>query len=615
MCGIAGFVAGREPKAFAGFQADVLDRLAHRGPDDRGWLVDGVAGDGPPPAEPGRYGLFHRRLSILDLSPLGHQPMLTPDGRYALVFNGEIYNYLELRADLEKEGVRFRSQSDTEVLLHALVRWGPGCLRRLVGMFALALLDRARAPAPRPRLLRIKPLYYCRPAGGFAFASEPKALRPLVSGRVQADRLFSYRATADGFGAGRCSPTSTSSRRPTGWKSISTPGPPATRSGTGTSICAAGPTHLPGGGRPGRELFLESVRLHLRSDVPLGTALSGGIDSSAVVAAVRAVAPRAEIRTFTFRTDEPGISEGRYADLAAEAVGAEPHPVDLAARDLTADLDALIGVQDEPFGSTSIYAQYRVFRRAARSGIKVMLDGQGADEMLAGYDGYFPARLGSLIGRGDMAGAYRLATRAAARPGVGGRTMLLARGLRKFLPGTAQVGAKRLLGAAGAAWLNRSWFERRGSSKRPTGGRPTAGTSSGSGCTRRSRRPACRCSFGTRTGTQWPGRSRPGPIPHPGPGGVLLLAPRGVPDLGGRVTKHVFREAMRGLVPTRSWTGRTRSGRHPERRWLAELGPWVDGVLARAVWPGSRPWTRAASGGMAGRPPGARPFDWRCGGG
>src|SRR5437879_4183840 len=141
MCGIAGYVAGPDPRAFAGFQANVLNALAHRGPDDVGWAIEGQCGTGEPPAAPGRWGLFHRRLAILDLSPLGHQPMTTPDGRYSIIFNGEIYNYIELRQELEREGCRFRSHSDTEVLLWAYAHWGPNCLKRLVGMFALAVAD------------------------------------------------------------------------------------------------------------------------------------------------------------------------------------------------------------------------------------------------------------------------------------------------------------------------------------------------------------------------------------------------------------------------------------------------------------------------------------------
>ncbi|HVK12469.1 MAG TPA: asparagine synthase (glutamine-hydrolyzing) [Gemmataceae bacterium] len=618
MCGIAGFVTGPARNAFAGFQADVLDRLAHRGPDDRGWLIDGVAGQGSPPAEPGRYGLFHRRLSILDLSPLGHQPMATPDGRFALVFNGEIYNYLELRADLEKDGARFRSQSDTEVLLHGLARFGPAFLPRLVGMFALALLDRDRR---RLLLVRdffgIKPLYYCRPGGGFAFASEPKALRPLLSGRVRADRLFDY--LRDGLtDAGSGTLFDGLYQLPAAhWMEVDletgTPGEPVRY--WDIDLRRRADITFPEAVARARELFLESVRLHLRSDVPVGTALSGGIDSSAVVAAVRAVEPRADIRTFTFRTDEPGIAEGHYADLAAEAARAHAHPVGLGAGDLAADLDALIGVQDEPFGSTSIYAQYRVFRRAAESGVKVMLDGQGADEMLAGYDGYFAARVGSLLGRGHLADAYRFATRAATRPGVGGRAILLARGLRRMLPSGAQANAKRLIGRPPVpAWLNRGWFEARGAG--PGADRQTAHR--GHQLRERLYDTFTRTSlpmllrYEDRNSMAWSIESRV-PFLTPAQAEFYFSLPEEYLISPDGVTKHVFREAMRGLVPDAILDRKDKIGfATPEKRWLAELGPWVDGILSpdrlarvpaldaagvRKEWQGVRR--------------GARPFDWR----
>src|SRR5262249_27031236 len=186
-------VWGRAGRPSAPSRAPARRPLAPGGRDAPAGLVDAGAGRGEPPAEPGRWALFHRRLSILDLSPLGHQPMATPDGRFAITFNGEIYNYVELREQLEREGCTFWSHSDTEVLLWAYVRGGEACLPRRVALFALATLARDRRRLFLARdFFGIKPLYYARPAGGFAFASEVKALRPLVSGRVRAERLFAY---------------------------------------------------------------------------------------------------------------------------------------------------------------------------------------------------------------------------------------------------------------------------------------------------------------------------------------------------------------------------------------------------------------------------------------
>ncbi|HKB06494.1 MAG TPA: asparagine synthase (glutamine-hydrolyzing) [Gemmataceae bacterium] len=618
MCGIAGYVSGSDRRPFAAFQAAVLGTLAHRGPDDTGWLVDDRAGPGDPPPEPGRYGLFHRRLSILDLSPLGHQPMATPDGRYAITFNGEIYNYVELREELELEGRTFRSQSDTEVLLWAYARWGQACLPRLVGMFALAILDRDRRRLFLARdFFGIKPLYYARPAGGFAFASEVKALRPLVSGRVRAGRLFDYLRDGLTDHGGETLLEDVHQLPAAHWMEVDldsgTPGEP--RRYWDIDLDRRADLSFPEAVARARELFLDSVRLHLRSDVPVGAALSGGIDSSAIVAAMRAVEPRADVHTFSFVTDEPGINEEQYADLAAKAAGATPRKVRLGPGDLAADLDRLVATQDEPFGSTSIYAQYRVFRLAAEHKIKVMLDGQGADELLAGYHGYFPARVGSLIGRGAWLRAYAFAGRASQRPGVGGRAGLLARAARRLLPSGIQSGGKALLGrSAVPRWLNGSWFARRGV------GPVAEGRSRWRADQLRERlyRTLTETSlpmllrYEDRNSMAWSIESRV-PFLTPALAEFLLSLPEEYLISPDGVTKHVFREAMRGIVPDAILDRRDKVGfATPEKRWLKELGPWMADVLSpdrlRRV-----PALDAEAVGCEWRAvlDGHRPFDWR----
>src|SRR5947209_14936300 len=184
MCGIAGKVWTDGHRCADGAAVRAMNAvLAHRGPDDEGCYADGP------------LALGHRRLAILDISPAGHQPMATPDGRYHLTFNGEIYNYLELRDELARAGCAFRSHSDTEVLLHAVIRWGPAVLRRLVGMFAFALLDAERRTLLLARdFFGIKPLYYVHTDALFAFASEIKSLLHLSGGRgrVQPPRRLGY---------------------------------------------------------------------------------------------------------------------------------------------------------------------------------------------------------------------------------------------------------------------------------------------------------------------------------------------------------------------------------------------------------------------------------------
>jgi asparagine synthase (glutamine-hydrolysing) len=618
MCGIAGYVAGSDPRAFARFQASVLKTLAHRGPDDVGWRIESRSGAGDPPAEPGRWGLFHRRLAILDLSPLGHQPMTTADGRFAIAYNGEIYNYLELRQELERNGCIFRSHSDTEVLLQSYAHWGPACLTRLVGMFALAIADNERRKLFLARdYFGIKPLYFARPAGGFAFASEIKALRSLVSGKVRAERLFLYLRDGLVDHGGETFFEDVHQLPAAHWLEVDfdtgVPGEPQRY--WDIDLNRRSELSFPAAVERTRELFLESVRLHLRSDVPIGTALSGGIDSSAIVAAMRAVDPRADIRTFTFAADDPVIGEERYADLVAEQAGAKVHKVRLGPGDLAADLDRLIAVQDEPFGSTSIYAQYRVFRLAAEHGIKVMLDGQGADEMLAGYHGYFDARVGSLIGRGSLLRAYAFAGQASRRPGVGGRTMLLAKGLKKMLPAGMQAGGKALFGKPTVPrWMNGEWFSQRGAGPVPE-------------ARSRHRREQLRerlyrtltesslpmlLRYEDRNSMAWSIESRV-PFLTPALAEFMLSLPEEYLISQDGVTKHVFREAMRDIVPDEILDRRDKVGfATPEKRWLQELRPWLGSVLdpdrVRAV-PALN--TEAVASEWRGVLDGTRPFDWR----
>lgn len=618
MCGLAGYVSGSSSRAFAGFQANVLKTLAHRGPDDVGWMIESNGGTGDPPPEPGRWGLFHRRLSILDLSPLGHQPMATPDGRDVIAFNGEIYNYLELREELEREGCTFRSHSDTEVLLHAYVRWGPACLTRLVGMFAFAVADLERRKLFLARdFFGIKPLYYAKPGGGFAFASEIKALRPLVSGRVRAHRLFSF--LRDGLiDHGAETLLAEVDQLPAAhWMEVDLETGVAGEPRRYWDIDLNHRSDLSFEEAVGktRELFLDSVRLHLRSDVPIGTALSGGTDSSAIVAAMRLIEPKADIRTFTFAADDPVIGEERYADIVAQRSGAKIDKVRLGPGDLAADLDRLIAVQDEPFGSTSIYAQYRVFRLAAEHNIKVMLDGQGADELLAGYHGYFDARVGSLIGRGSLFGAYAFAGRASQRPGVDGRTILLAKGLRRFLPAGIQSHGKAILGRPMVPrWMNRDWFADRDAGpkldSRSRWRKEQLRERLHNTLTQTSLPMLLR--YEDRNSMAWSIESRV-PFLTPALAEFMLSLPEEYLISPEGSTKHVFREAMRGIVPNEILDRRDKVGfATPEKRWLQDLRPWLADVLnpdrvrqvpalnATAV---AREWRSVLDG--------SKPFDWR----
>jgi asparagine synthase (glutamine-hydrolysing) len=573
MCGIAGFVGHPVGGASA---AIPLRSLAHRGPDDSGWVAHSSKGPFP-------VLLLHRRLSILDLSAAGHQPMASADGRHTIVFNGEIYNYRELRDELQQIGSVFRTQTDTEVLLQAYIQWGPACLRRLIGMFAFAVLDERRRTLFLARdFFGMKPLYYVKSAQGFAFASEIKALLDWLPLKrtVQPQRLFEYLR----FGQ-------TDHGADTLWGEIRQV--PAAHS-------LAVPLDHPERGDPVRywnlpteapldlsfdeaaqhvrDKFLQNIRLHLRSDVPVGAALSGGVDSSSIVAGMRLVAPQAELHAFSFIADDPAVCEEKWVDLVGTHAGAIVHKVRANSDDLLVDFDHLIYTQDEPFGSTSMYAQYCVFRHAREHGIKVMLDGQGADEMLAGYHLFVPARLGSLLRQGRWMEACRFARRASQLPGMRGYMRLWLQAGRLLLPsiGTRMIGRWLM-----PDWLNARWFQDRGVAMAPTSNarqrdmmreelRQMVSATSLPMLLRYEDRNSMASSIESRL-----------PFLTPDFADFLLRLPEEYILGRDGTSKSVFRQAMRGIVPDAILDRRDKIGfATPEQTWLKTLRPWVDETLA-----------------------------------
>lgn len=633
MCGIAGLFQ-RQPLAPQPLLTQLVGRLRHRGPDDHGWLLFGPQGvrrgRGDPGSEPVQGFLVHRRLSILDLSEAGWQPMSSPDGRYHLVFNGEIYNYLELRQELEKAGYSFRSHSDSEVLLAAYSCWGRAALRRLVGMFAFAVLDSQRRRLFLARdFFGIKPLYYVQLPTGFAFASEIKALLELpgLSRRVQARRLYEYlrfgwtdHGTETLFAAIQQVPAAHYLEVPWEESPVSLQPVPYWQA----SVAEPLDLSLTEASRRLRELFLDSVRLHLRSDVPVGAALSGGIDSSAIVAAMRHLEPRLQLHAFSYVADDAALSEERWIRIAGQAAGARLHLVTAAPGDLLADLDNLIYQQDEPFGSTSIYAQYCVFRRARQAGITVMLDGQGADELLAGYRPYIAARLASLLRRGRLAQAWRLLHDSGQQPGSGGRTHLLLRATALALPRRWRAWAAQLSGRSRPpAWLNTRWFARQGVLLRSGyPALPEAARRQGEHLEDLLRQELYRSLVWTSLPALLRYEDR-NSMAHSVESRVPFLTPALVDFLlrlpeeyllgPDGTSKNVFRLAMRGLVPDAVLDRRDKIGfATPERRWLTVLQPWVEQVLhspAAQALPAlelralREEWRQA----LAGR----RPFDFR----
>lgn len=434
MCGIAAvFNMSKENRTIPKIK-EMTDIIRHRGPDDEGFALFGSKSMmcefyGGPDTPHGCYtsnfryapqrrfsgivdthylvALGHRRLSILDLSPGGHQPMSTEDGRYTITYNGEIYNYLELRKELEDLGYRFVSHSDTEVILNAYRCWGKSCLNRFNGMFAFVLYDclERKLFAARDRF-GVKPLYYWySPCGFLAFASEVKQFTVLPGWRAvlngqraydflcwgiadhSSDILFSGVSQFQGGEYVECNVNDIERRLPIGrWYHL------AAQNFEGSLNDATDIF---------KNLFSDSIKLRLRADVPIGTGLSGGLDSSSIVCLVNNLLherdSRALQKTFSACTTIKSFDEREFIDEVVRHTGVSAHYTYPSVDDLRDTLQLLIWHHDEPFFSTSVYAEWCVFKLAAQTGVKVTLDGHGSDELLAGYHCFFSTYFAGLF--------------------------------------------------------------------------------------------------------------------------------------------------------------------------------------------------------------------------
>ena len=416
MCGIAGYLNLAAPGADRGTLERCARALAHRGPDGEGYFQEG------------QIGLAHRRLAIIDLSPTGAQPMLV--GPLAVVYNGEIYNYRELREELRAAGHAFVSESDTEVLARAYLHWGAGFIDRLRGMWAFAIADRNSGTLLCSRdPFGIKPFYFARHAGAYLFASEPAALLAAgVPARANLRRCAEYLAlgisdhTAETFFAEiqQLAPGALVSIDRQGrerlLRQLDLRADPAQPGCTSEEFAAR---------------VRESVRLHLRSDVPVGTCLSGGLDSSTIAALASADYRQESGRQFAAVTAgcaDPGRDERPYASAVVEHCALAWHTTVPDGERFAAEIDACMRAQGEPVLSPSAYYQYNVMRTAADARLKVMLDGQGGDELLCGYERYVP------LAARDF--AHTAGTLCAAR-----RFLRDARGTRPGLVGMAALAA------------------------------------------------------------------------------------------------------------------------------------------------------------------------------
>lgn len=584
MCGVFGEVNVDDVADFEPRANRTIFSLRHRGPDDFG-VWESRMGDV-------FAGLGQTRLSVIDLSDGGHQPMVSADGRFVLVFNGEIYNYRELRSTLEGHGCVFRTSSDTEVLLQAWATWGSKCLESLIGMFAFAVLDtRDRSLTCVRDAFGIKPLFFHATSSSFAFASEITALESLLERKfgINESSMMSYLAFGS-YDMGSETFFRDVSRLEAGhmvrlklegrilhpeisrwwWPSVNE---------EKTSFANAAEMV--------RGTFLNNIRLHLRSDVQLGVALSGGVDSSSIACAVRHLESDMPIKTFSFVAPGSSVSEELWVDRVNAHVGAEPHKVIVAPSELASDLDDMIRVQGEPFGSTSIYAQYRVYRAAREAGVTVMLDGQGADELFAGYSGYPEARIRSLLAQGNLLGVAGLLRRWSQYPGRSKGLALQHLG-SVLTPGALKPWARRLVGKGVVSELFEPGVlesldrknELRFQAKGDVSGARILAAELRFALTGGPLNVLLR--HGDRNSMRWSIESRVPFLSIPMAQLALSLPESYLLSSAGE-TKRILRAALSGVVPGEILGRRDKVGfQTPEHDWLKSLGTqsgeWLDGL-------------------------------------
>ena len=430
MCGISGIVQ------FKGSSVELLaaarkmsSAIRHRGPDGEGFLLVDENGNittaftEDTPNEiytanfphspkissshiqaPAKFIFAHRRLAIQDLSPAGHQPLCSEDQDLWITFNGEIYNHIELRAELENSGHRFFTHTDTEVILAAYKQWGKSCLHRFNGMWAFVIWDKKENKlfGSRDRF-GVKPFYYYKDDSFFAFASEQKALLKntlvktqlnpaavadyFVAGEIEYEEESFFKNIIELFpgNAFELSLSDHTFKKET-WYTLPDAEDKADFSEAKYKACI----------EETRALLVNAIRLRLRADVPVGSCLSGGIDSSTIVGIIGDLVAKHEnvnigdkLKLFTAVFDEADVDERKWAAEMVQRTGAEWHTVQPKPEELIRDIKDLLYSQDVPIWSTSTYAQFRVMKLVHETGIRVVLDGQGGDELFAGYFPYY----------------------------------------------------------------------------------------------------------------------------------------------------------------------------------------------------------------------------------
>lgn len=398
MCGIVGIIANEDISDKKDILQQMNDLQTHRGPDGEGTFA----------SKNGKVLFGHRRLAIIDLSEAGAQPMHSSDGRYVITYNGEVYNYLELRAKCEAKGSKFNSKTDTEVIVEYIKHFGAEGVQDFRGMWAFAIHD-----TKEDRLIvsrdpfGIKPLHYGFKDGAFYFASEIKSLRKIHSHFKQIDEVTEKMFVENGvldigdwtffkniksFPVAHYAEIDLNKEISLGPKCYWQPPKQMAKISEKEAVSKL------------KELLEQSVKRHLIADVPIAFCLSGGLDSSTITGIVSKFAKEGQkLNSFTTHyPDFPEIDETKWAKLAVEHCKTDANWIKPTVEEFAKNFDDVLYHHDEPFGSTSIYAQNAIFRGIKEANIKVSLDGQGADEIFAGYHSYYPTFLISMLHKGQF---------------------------------------------------------------------------------------------------------------------------------------------------------------------------------------------------------------------
>lgn len=375
MCGIFGWITTDKKSLIDSDKAESLTRLLnHRGPDATGFYKSE------------RCFLGHTRLKIIDLSDLANQPFSDSTGRYQIVLNGEIYNYLELREELEKEGIQFRTKSDTEVLLYSFILWGKGCLQKLEGMFAFAVFDKNKHALFLCRdHLGQKPLYYTFQNGNFIFASELRCIieHPAVTNYLDINNILKYHIY-DVFAFDTTPVQGVKKLLPGNYLEIK----------NGSTVIQKYWDSIPGEHESNLsfddalehldELMTRSLNMHMRSDVPFGVFLSGGIDSSLITFYAKKILQGKELRSFSIAVDCENFNEGPVAEMVSSQLGCNSQLFNLNEQGVSDAMNVMFSCMDEPLADPGLLNSYFLAKNA-RDHIKVALVGDGGDELFGGY--------------------------------------------------------------------------------------------------------------------------------------------------------------------------------------------------------------------------------------